>query len=66
MTFWILLSSHQFQIISEIGEKFFTQSEAGEDRGWSILSKSIIRHQNEFIQVSIIKISQVFEPQITL
>ena len=32
--------------------KFFIQSEVVEDRGWSILSKSIIRHQDQFVEVS--------------
>ena len=48
LTFQILFSFRAVKI-SEIAPKFFIQSEVIEDRGWSILSKSIIRHQDQFV-----------------
>ena len=38
-------------------------SEVIEDRGWSILSKSIIRHQDELVEGSIIDLSHLHSLQ---
>ena len=43
--------------------KFFTQSKAEEARGHSILSKSIIRHQDQLVEVSIIDLSHLHSLQ---
>ena len=48
----LILFSYRVVNISEIGGKFSTQSEDVEARGHSILPKSIIIHQDQFVEVS--------------